>query len=105
MILMAKVYQMPEGKKVIINNFLKHFLVTIIITLGFIFMEWLVLKSITVTDELIVFLILLGGDLLAAGIKALEEWNEEWAEKFQWFIVPLKEFIVLAFKKLIKKTD
>lgn len=98
-----KVYQVPEGKKVIINNFLKHFFVAILIFLGYILLEFLITKTVVLDSELWVFIIMVGADLMLAGLKAAEEWNEEWAIKFKWFIVPFYEFLQLLINAIVKK--
>jgi len=86
-------------KRFAVNNFLKHFSVSLVIFGLYILGEYLVKHTVSVDNQLILLGILVLGDFIAAMIKALENYNEEWAKKFQWFFTPF--FIFL--KKLLER--
>ena len=88
-------------KRLVLNNFLKHLFVAVVVFGLMILSEYMATKAVVLNDELIVLLFMIAGDLVLALIKGLEDYNAEWAAKFQWFLVPFFQFLKLLFKKLL----
>jgi hypothetical protein len=90
-------------KRVVVNNFLKHFFFSLLLFGLIILIEFLQFKSVTLDSELLVLLFMFIVDLLLAGKKALEEYNAEWAEDFQWIWQYLYRLFKILLDKILKK--
>jgi len=91
------------NKKFVVNNFLKHFFVALLAFGLLILGEYLTTGAVKADSELILFLIMIAADVIAAIVKGLEEYNAEWAEKFQWFFIHFFAFLKKLLYKLLRK--
>ena len=92
-----------KDKRIAVNNFLKHFFFSLLIVGLFILIEFIQYKAVTIDNELIGLLFLVIVDLLFAGKKALEEYNEEWSKEFQWIWQYLYKLIKILINLIIGK--